>query len=200
MQEIWKDIENYEGLYQISNFGRVRSLNHFRKNGTGIYLHKGKILIPQNANGYCFVRLSKNGKSKQYLLHRLVAQAFLPKLEKYNEINHKDENKRNNHINNLEWCSHKYNINYGTGNERRKTSEQGKKKTWNTQKVGGNNKKIKPVKKYDLQGNFIKEWNSIAEASRQLKLNKIWEVCNNKRNKCGNFIWKYKKEEDALCL
>lgn len=123
MKEIWKDIVNLEGLYQVSNLGRVRSLDHFRKNGAGIYLQKGKILSPQNANGYCFVRLSKNGKTRQYLIHRLVAQAFISNLEQYDEINHKDENKQNNHVSNLEWCTHKYNINYGTGNERRKNTE-----------------------------------------------------------------------------
>ena len=123
MQEIWKDIKNYENLYQVSNFGRVRSLDHFRKNGTGIYLQKGKILNPQNTNGYCFVSLSKQGKTKQYLVHRLVAQTFILNSEQHNEINHKDENKQNNHIDNLEWCSHQYNINYGTGNERRSITE-----------------------------------------------------------------------------
>ena len=101
----------------------MRSIDHFRKNGTGIYLQKGKILRPQNLNGYCIVRLSKNGKIKQYLIHRLVAQTFISNEENFDEINHKDENKKNNHIDDLEWCSHKYNINYGTGNIIRSKSE-----------------------------------------------------------------------------
>ena len=84
---------------------------------------KEKILKPQNTNGYLFVRLSKNNKIKRYLVHRLVAQAFIPNPNNYLEVNHIDENSLNNNVNNLEWCSHKYNINYGTGNERRSKSE-----------------------------------------------------------------------------
>lgn len=196
MKEIWKDIKGYEDLYQVSNLGRVRSLNHFRKNGTGIYLQKGRILNPQNTGGYCFVRLSKNGKDKAYLIHRLVAQTFILNLKQYNEINHKDENKKNNRVDNLEWCTHKYNINYGDGNKKRSLTES-KTKSLNTysQNYNGFGGKKKAVLQYDLEGNFIKEWHSITEASRTLNLNKIWEVCNGRRNKCGNYIWKYKKED-----
>ena len=196
MQEIWKDIKNYEGLYQISNYGNVRSLDHIRKNGTNKYMQKGKMLKPQKINNYLFVRLSKEGKTKQYLIHRLVAIAFLPNKLNYSEINHKDENAFNNNVNNLEWCSHKYNINYGTGNYRRSIREKGKKKNISCKKA---KHKCRQIIQYDLQGNFIREWDSITEASKTLNLKKIWEVCNNKRNKCGNYVWKYKGVE-TLCL
>ena len=193
MQEIWRDIPEYAGLYQVSNLGRVKSMKRVieRKNNKILPLNE-RILRQQNTNGYRFVRLSKNNKIKQHLVHRLVATQFIDNIFNYNEINHIDEDKTNNNVNNLEWCSHKYNINYGTGNERRRKSEKGKKKSGNYKNITHAGKKIL---QYDLQGNFIKEWNSIAEASKTLKLKKIWEVCNNKRNKCGNFIWKYKKED-----
>lgn len=124
MKEIWKDIKGYEGLYQISNLGRIKSLERkiIRQHSTTMLL-KEKILKQQNMNGYKIVRLSKNNTIKQYLVHRLVAVAFIKNPNNYKEINHKDEDKSNNKLDNLEWCSHNYNINYGTGNERRKQTE-----------------------------------------------------------------------------
>lgn len=197
--EIWKDISNYEGLYQVSNLGRVKSLERIiiRKNNKQLSI-KEKILKPQNMKNYKFVRLSKNNETKQHFIHRLVAQAFLDNQHNYNEVNHKDENPSNNIVSNLEWCSHKYNMNYGTINIRRAITEKNTKKGRVYNYNHNCNHKGKKVVQYDLQGNFIKEWKSIAEASKTLKLNKIWEVCNNKRNKCGNFIWKY-KGVDGLC-
>lgn len=124
MEEKWKDIQGYENLYQISNLGRVKSLKRtvIRKHNSILNL-KERILKQQNMNGYKFVRLSKNNKTKQHLVHRLVATHFIDNPNKYKEINHKDENKENNVWYNLEWCTHKYNINFGTGNERRKNTE-----------------------------------------------------------------------------
>ena len=129
MQEIWRDIPEYAGLYQVSNLGRVKSMKRVieRKNNKILPLNE-RILRQQNTNGYRFVRLSKNNKIKQHLVHRLVATQFIDNIFNYNEINHIDEDKTNNNVNNLEWCSHKYNINYGTGNERRRKSEKGKKR------------------------------------------------------------------------
>ena len=85
MEEIWKDIPNYEGLYQVSNLGNVKSLNHIRKNGTNEYMQRGRKLKPQKANNYLFVKLSKEGKTKQHFIHKLVAISFLS-----NELNYKD--------------------------------------------------------------------------------------------------------------
>lgn len=113
-KEIWKDIEGYEGLYQVSNLGRVRSLN-FRGN-----THKQSLLKQsiKKKNGYAQVTLCKNGKQKIYLVHQLVALMFLDNTNNYPIINHKDENKTNNNVNNLEWCSYKYNSNYGSVRQR----------------------------------------------------------------------------------
>ena len=112
-EEIWKPIKGYEGLYEISNLGRVKSLNY---KGTG----KEKILKnTENGKGYLFVDLYKNGKIKKFRIHRLVLMTFKPiegmgKLD----VNHIDENKQNNSLENLEWCDRKYNCNYGTRNQR----------------------------------------------------------------------------------
>lgn len=123
-KQIWKDIPGYEGKYQVSNTGRVRSLNY---NRTG----KTKVL-KQNTNklGYKSVFLCKDGKFKRYYIHRLVALAFILNPNNYPIINHKDENPSNNYYKNLEWCTYEYNVNYG--NCRKKISEANKgRPTWN---------------------------------------------------------------------
>ena len=120
MEEQWKDIiiekngiiYDYTGLYQVSNLGRVKSLGNDKT-------RKEKILKPKiNNNGYLKVGLYKNGKVKIFLVHRLVATAFIPNPDNLPVVNHRDENPSNNSVENLEWCTAKYNINYGTRNER----------------------------------------------------------------------------------
>ena len=121
MQEVWKDIVGYENLYQISNLGNVKSVekyvNSCLKHNTKIK-RKEKMLKQYNKSGYLQVALSKNGIKMFFLVHRLVAQAFIPNPNNLPQINHKDENKQNNNINNLEWCDRKYNCNYGTRNSK----------------------------------------------------------------------------------
>ena len=195
MQEVWKDIEGYEGLYQISNLGRVKSLERNKKHSyNGIAHLKEKILKPLNINNYQRVILRKENNPKNKFIHRLVAEAFISNPNNYPYINHKDENPKNNIVSNLEWCTHKYNMNYGTINQRRSKTEKITKKD----KVYCYEKNCKRVLQYDLEGNFIKEWESITKAKKTLHLFKITEVCQKKRNKCGNYIWKY-KEVDELC-
>lgn len=110
--EIYKDIVGYEGLYQVSNLGNVKSLGNNKT-------RKDKILKPaKHSKGYLIVCLSKQGKHKLHKIHRLVAQAFIQNPNNYQQINHKDENPANNQVNNLEWCDCQYNINYGTRNQR----------------------------------------------------------------------------------
>lgn len=112
--EIYKDIEGYEGLYQVSNLGRVKSLGNGDSNAS-----KERILKPYKAKGdYLLVDLHKQGKRKQHLVHRLVAMAFIDNPNNLEQINHRDEDKTNNSIQNLEWCDRKHNINYGTRNQR----------------------------------------------------------------------------------
>jgi hypothetical protein len=121
MTEIWKSIQGYEGLYEVSNFGNVRSLDRvIRSKHNGTTLRKGRILTPfyEEKKGYYQVSLSKNGKNKKHRVHRLVASAFLENPLDYTDVNHKDEDKTNNNVDNLEWCTRKYNNNYGTKPER----------------------------------------------------------------------------------
>lgn len=119
MEEIWKPIKGYEGLYEVSNLGRVRSLDRCVVYANGqVHIHRGKILRPGISNGYMQVHLCKCGDMKQPLVHRLVADAFIPNPENLPQVNHKDENPSNNEVSNLEWCTSEYNINYGTRKEK----------------------------------------------------------------------------------
>ena len=115
-KEIWKDIPGYEGSYQVSNYGRVKRLEH--KTPNNIPLSEKISTQFKNQSGYMIVILSKNGEGKQLQVHRLVAQAFIPNPDKLPFVNHKDENPLNNNVENLEWCTAKYNSNYGTLKER----------------------------------------------------------------------------------
>ena len=172
MEEIWKDIKGFEGLYQVSNLGRVKSL---RRN----IISKNRI-----ARGYERVVLCINNSPKNYSVHRLVATAFIPNPDNLPQVNHKDENRTNNCVDNLEWCDGKYNINYGTGTRRRQLS--------NT-----NGKCSKPVLQYSLDGTFIKEWKSTMDVQRNLGFAHahISECCRGKYTYAYGYIWKYKNEE-----
>ena len=112
--EEWKSIPGYEGLYEVSSYGRVRSLDRYVKVKNKSYrLQKGKVLSPGiNSYGYLQVFLCCNGKYKIITVHRLIAQAFLPNPDNLPMINHKDEDKTNNNVDNLEWCTQQYNSNY----------------------------------------------------------------------------------------
>lgn len=125
--EVWKDIKGYENLYQVSNFGNVRSLDKsiVRKNGEKLTVH-GKVLKPMISKGYYYVRLNNCGVWKDEQVHRLVAGAFISNPNNLPEVNHIDEDKTNNYIDNLEWCSRKYNINYGSRSEKFSKSMKGK--------------------------------------------------------------------------
>ena len=117
MKEIWKDVKGFEGFYQVSNFGRVRSLDRFRQNGErGLCKVKGRMLkpykfTPKRASGdfYWQVKFSVNGRRKKYNVHRLVAETFIPNTNRYPCVNHIDGNKQNNHVDNLEWCTYSHN-------------------------------------------------------------------------------------------
>lgn len=155
--EIWKDIEGYEG-YQISNYGRVKSLKY----------GKERIRKPtKDKDGYLTVTLCKQGEKKTYKVHRLVAKAFIPNVNNYLEVNHKDENKTNNTIQNLEWCTRSYNNNYGTRTE--KTSKQ------------------------VLCVETGKIYVSTREIRRQFGFDHgcISKCCNGKRKQAYGYTWKY---------
>lgn len=116
MIEEWRPVEGYEGLYEVSNLGRVRSVDRYVVDSLeNRRFYKGKVLSPGiRPDGYLFVILSCNGKSKTINVHRIVAQAFIPNFDNLPMVNHKDEDKSNNRVDNLEWCNAKYNNTYGT--------------------------------------------------------------------------------------
>lgn len=181
MEEIWKDIKGYEGSYQVSNLGRVKSLTRFIKRETepcSFYTIKERIMkLKENNRGYLTVMLSSHCKSKGFSVHRLVAEAFLENPSKLPFVNHKDENKLNNHVDNLEWCDNYYNFNYSNVKQRAR-EKQGK-----------------PIEQFDLNGNFIKVFNSIGEAVELLGLNRsnLCRCLSEKSSQCAGYIWKYKK-------
>ena len=180
--EIWKDYKNYEGLYQASNLGRMRSLDRWVKSKSGsVRLCKGKILkLCTDKYGYLNVSLYKNNKVKTYLVHRIIAETFLPNTDNLPCVNHKDENPLNNVVSNLEWCTYSYNNSYGTRLERVRDKQI-------------NGKKSKPVLQYDLEGNFIREWPSTMECERNGYQNTgISHCCLGKLKTYKGFIWEYK--------
>ena len=181
--ELWKDVKSFEGLYQVSTLGRVRSLDKYidvKIRNVDKVLKRGKILKPvYDKNGYLKVFLCKNGKGTYFRVHRLVAKTFIPNPDNLPCVNHKDEDKTNNYPYNLEWCTYKYNTNYGTAIKRRAE------------------KRSKKVYQYDMQGNLIKEWSSVAEAGRNgYKANAISACCLGKLKTHQNFIWSYKPIEN----
>lgn len=187
MVEEWKDIEEYKGLYQVSNYGRVKSLDRWVDNkGNSKRPIKGKILKPVEHNGYQHVLLFKNGNYKKYFVHRMVAMAFIPNPDNLPIINHKDEKPSNNRVDNLEWCDCKYNINYGTGNQRRAEKQI-------------NGLQSKTVYQYSLDGELIIEYPSTAEVQRQTGYSQgnISQCCNGQRKTAYGYIWSYNKEPQS---
>lgn len=171
--EVWKDVDGFEGLYEVSNLGNVRRFD----------TKKAKVKS-LNIYGYPQVNLYKNGKAYLRRVHRLVAIAFIPNPDNLPMINHKDENPCNNVVDNLEWCDAKYNVNYGGGNEKRALSHS------------------KPVLQYSLTGQLIKEWHSATEAARELGFPQSginWCCLRKpKHNSCKGYIWRFKNDKSPF--
>lgn len=180
INENWKPIEGYEGLYEVSNLGNVRSITRII-NGR---IYKERYLHQTvSGNHYKTVTLSYNGKQKTYAVHRLVAETFIPNPDNLPQVNHKDENKTNNRIVNLEWCDNKYNCNYGTHNENLSKSLKGKPKS----------QRALPVARYSKEGELIAVYYGAMEAARRTGINQsnITKCCKGKQKTCGGYIWKY---------
>ena len=161
--EKWKDIPNFNGLYQVSNNGNIKRAKDeyiFKKN--------------KNSRGYRIITLTKDKKEYSLSVHRLVAEAFIPNPNNLPQINHKDGNKLNNKIENLEWCTQSENMKHAYKNKLEIKS--GKK-----------------VVQFDLDMKIIKIWDKIIEAEKEYKIahGKITMVCKNKRKTAGGYIWRY---------
>lgn len=184
MEEIWRDIEGYEKLYQVSNFGNVRSLPRNTK--------KGRVLKhTRYKNGYLYLNLCKDGKSKHYYIHRLVAQAFLPNPDNLPQVNHRDENPSNNRVDNLEWCTSKYNNNYGSHNQKISEAQRGISRGPYSEET--KRKKSIPVAQLTKKGELIVIFYGATEAERQTGIahQSINACCIGKRKSAGGFVWKY---------
>lgn len=188
MEEIWKDIEGYEGLYQISSYGRVKSLN---------YQNRGveRVLVPKcNNSGRLWVELARDKKRKPMLIHRLVGMAFIPNPNNYPQINHIDENPKNNCVDNLEWCTAEYNIQYSLHSPRRhqlngERKHRGyKKKTDRVYK-----KRTQRIVQLDLSGNVVRVWDNLVSIRHETGWNDwhIEECCKGNRHKAKGYIWRY---------
>jgi hypothetical protein len=175
---MWKDIKGYEGLYVVNERGEIKALKRKVKKGNS-YVTKPEVYLKlkENEKGYLKVRLSKNGKAKTYRVHRIVAEAFLENPNNYKEVNHIDENKTNNNVNNLEWCTREQNIEHS---------------------IKSGSFIIRPVIQYDLQGNIIKRYKSVSEAERETGIFKTHiSKCVLGRyghKTAGGYIWKSDKD------
>ena len=188
MEEIWKDIEGYEGIYQVSNLGRVRSLEQVRTKPhprntsmTMTYITKGKVLKQRkHPAGYWTVMLYKDKVAETRTVHRLVAEAFIPNPNNLPEVNHIDENKENSRVDNLEWVTKSGNMRHGTCGERMG------RKHW------------KAIVQMTIDGKFVKRWDCAKHASEELGLHHsaIISVCRGKANSHGGFRWRYADENN----
>lgn len=167
-KEIWAWIDGYEGQYMVSTHGRVCSVARKRRNHGKLQDVKQRIKNPgDNGHGYKIVNLCSDGKCKMFYIHRLVAMTFIPNPQNLSQVNHKDEDKSNNRIDNLEWCNQKYNVNYGTVRARSRSTMLIKDKN-------------RGIDMYDMDGNFIKTYQFSNEACKELGVSRrlLYATCN----------------------
>ena len=193
MKEIWKDIKGYGGLYQISNLGNVKKIKNKKYNISKKEVEEKEInkyiSIGKHKLGYKNVKLTdKNGIRKNLFLHRIIAEAFVENPNNFNIINHKDGDKSNNNINNLEWTTQKDNVNHAwknglCENVRKVCAINGKRKS-------------KKIIQKNKNGEVIKVWNSTMDIERELGIihNNITFCCKHYNRTAGGFIWEYYKE------
>lgn len=190
MEELWKPVKDYEGLYEVSNLGNVRSIAHttrvFRYGKPMDVFHPSKVLKPQErSHGYLAVCLygkgGKNGRFTQTSVHRMVAEAFVPNPRGCSEVNHIDEDKQNNRADNLEWCTRRENIRHGTCIER------------SVKKRINNVPRQRAIQRYDLDGNLIDEFINAWDAERKLGIKKHCIYNSLYKGQRGNgYYWKFK--------
>lgn len=178
MEEVWKPIIGYEGLYKISSLGRVMS--HFKL--LSVPESKGIVKLGKNKHGYLQIYLTKDGKAKYHAVHRLVAKAFIPNPQNMPFVNHLNEIKDDNRACNLEWCDAKYNTNYGTCIERRANRQR-------------NNHGSKSVEQLTMDCELLNVYPSIMEASRitGVPARAICATCKGYQHSAYGYKWKYRE-------
>ena len=183
MEEIWRDIKGYEGLYQVSNLGNVKSLCYNKTKNLSKLLKPRKNKVSGDA--YFLVSLCKNGIHKNFYIHRLVATYFVENPNGYNEVNHIDGNTLNNNAENLEWCSHLENMRHAFKSG--KISHEFQR--------GAKNKNSKPVYQKAKDGNIVKVWESVNQIQRETKYlaSSIFCCCNHRKgyNTAYGYVWEY---------
>lgn len=189
MQEVWKPVNGWEGLYEVSNLGRVRSL-HYKK----------PYIMHPIVDNYGYVRISlvkpNSKKYKRCGVHRLVAEAFISNPDNLPQINHKDENKQNNNVNNLEWCTNKYNCNYRNHCKNVSASRLGMKfSELHLKNLRNSHAKVqgKRVGQYDTTGKLLNVFDSLSDAGRCFKTSaqNISHCCNGITNSAVGYIWRF---------
>lgn len=171
--EQWKNIDGYDGIYQVSSEGRVRSFQY----------NKWKVLSCHTVGktNHLKIGLYKDKKRKHCYVHKLVANAFLPNPNNYTEVNHKDENPLNNNVENLEWCTHLYNMAYGTCQERSRRTHL---------------ERTPSILMYDKKGVLKATFKSVVEAEKETKIphSNIIACCKSRLKTAGGYVWKYSTE------
>lgn len=194
MNEIWKSIIGYDNLYEISNYGNIRSLDKCFLNKDGnIYRRKGIYLKPvKNKYGYLQVGLCSNNKESSHTIHSLVAKMFIDNPKNKPTVNHKDGYKLNNHYSNLEWATKSEQAIHSLNLNLRKMPNN-----WNG-KFGSQHGASKKGYQYDINNNFIKQYNSIIEAAKDVNIqpSSITSVCKNRNKTAGGYKWKYNNEKN----
>ena len=182
MSEIWKDIPGYEGLYQVSNMGRILSLNYGHRKSW----NKKELKLSRSNSGYYHVQLYKNGIVSTKLIHVLVATVFVENCGNKPEVNHKDGNKKNNCASNLEWVTRKENLKHAVENGLRRRSPM-------IGIVGAKNKLSKSVCQISKDGVCIKIWESLYDAEKEggYNRNSIRSCANNYKKTYKGYVWRY---------
>ena len=181
--EEWRDIPGYEGFYKVSNYGRVKRLPRHvitDKRKT----HNNIRVLKKTTRGYYCVNLSKENKTRWVFVHRIVAQVFIENPNNFPIINHKDENPQNNCVVNLEWCSYKYNCNYGTARQRQKESRANNPNDKNVRKLVGK-KNSKPINQFTPDGIYVATYPSLMAASEATGVN-ISNIIRHCKGRVGN--------------
>ena len=177
MEEIWKDIKGYEGKYQVSSLGNIKSLERIRKgkSGSNVYVPEKLLKCKNDKDGYkeCALCIGTHKKAKYYKVHRLVAEAFLPNPNNYPIINHRNEIKSDNRVENLEWCTNEYNCRYSFA---------------------------KPIIQFSINNEFIRKWDCIVDAKNnlQIKGSEISKCCSGKYKTVKGYKWGYADDYERI--